>query len=223
MMNDEWQVTCAAVLVLKTTTDFDLVTVSAAGSDANTVRDLFLEYGESLSFNTCFGGLDQELATLPGDYAPPCGCLLLAKEGGTAAGCVGVRPLDESGCEMKRLFVRPHFRRAGLGRRLGETAITRARAMGYRRVFLDMLPTMLEARARFTPRSASGRVRRTTTTAALAATASSSSARDERRGVRSFPAEGEASMNIRPIIRSPRSHPRLLPARRLGEQGSRLD
>jgi hypothetical protein len=55
-MNDEWQVTCAAVLVLKTTTDFDLVTVSAAGSDADTVRDLFLEYGESLSFNTCFGG-----------------------------------------------------------------------------------------------------------------------------------------------------------------------
>jgi len=137
----------AVVLVLKTTTDFDVVTVFAAGSDADAVRDLFLEYGESLAFNTCFGGLDQELATLPGDYAPPRGCLLLAKEGGDAAGCVGVRPLDESGCEMKRLFVRPRYRRAGLGRRLADTAITRARAMGYRRMFLDTLPTMLEARA----------------------------------------------------------------------------
>jgi len=134
------------VLVLKTATDFDLVTVSAAGTDVDTVRDLFLEYGETLGFNTCFAGLDQELMTLPGDYGPPRGCLLLAKEGGDAAGCVGVRPLDESRCEMKRLFVRPRYRRNGLGRRLAETAIARARAMGYRRIFLDTLRTMPEAR-----------------------------------------------------------------------------
>jgi len=69
------------VAVLNTTTQFEFVAISAAGTDADTVRDIFLEYGESLGFNTCFGGLDQELATLPGDYAPPRGCLLLAKEG----------------------------------------------------------------------------------------------------------------------------------------------
>lgn len=132
---------------LKTATRFGVITVSAAGSDADTVRDLFLEYGESLAFNTCFGGLDEELSALPGDYAPPRGCLLLAKEGGDAAGCVGVRPLDKSGCELKRLFVRPRYRRTGLGRRLAEMAINGARAMGYRRVFLETLPTMLEARA----------------------------------------------------------------------------
>ena len=124
----------------------EFITVSAAGTDVDTVRDLFLEYGESLGFNTCFVGLDQELVTRPGDYGPPRGCLLLAKEGGYAAGCVGVRPLDESRCEMKRLFVRPRYRRAGLGRRLAETAIARARAMGYRRIFLDTLRTMPEAR-----------------------------------------------------------------------------
>lgn len=113
----------------------------------DTVRDLFLEYGETLGFNTCFAGLDQELVTLPGDYGPPRGCLLLAKEGGDAAGCVGVRPLDESRCEMKRLFVRQRYRRTGVGRRLAETAIARARAMGYRRIFLDTLRNMPEARA----------------------------------------------------------------------------
>ena len=121
--------------------------VSTAGTDVDTVRDLFLEYGETLGFNTCFAGLDQELVTLPGDYGPPRGCLLLAQVAGNAAGCVGVRPLDDSSCEMKRLFVRPQYRGRGLARRLAEIAIAQARAAGYRRMYLDSLPTMLEARA----------------------------------------------------------------------------
>lgn len=125
---------------------FEIVEVARPGALADAVRDLFLEYGETLGFNTCFAGLDQELTVLPGDYAPPQGCLLLATEGRAAAGCVGVRPLDDARCEIKRLFVRPHYRGQGLGRRLAETAITRARAAGYRRVFLDTLPTMREAR-----------------------------------------------------------------------------
>jgi len=131
--------------MLKTAEKFNLVTVSAAGTAADTVRDLFLEYGESLGFNTCFGGLEQELAALPGDYGPPRGCLLLAKEGGDAAGCVGVRPLDESRCEMKRLFVRPRYRRAGMGRELAETAIARAR---------DRLPPHVSRNSAYHARSA---------------------------------------------------------------------
>lgn len=122
------------------------MTVTAPGTDVDAVRDLFLEYGESLGFKTCFGGFDQELATLPGDYAQPRGCLLLAKEGQEIAGCVGVRPTDETTCEMKRLYVRPQFRGTGLGRKLAEIAISRARDMGYRRVCLDTLPSMKEAR-----------------------------------------------------------------------------
>lgn len=133
--------------MLGTTRKFDLITVSAAGTDADTVRDLFLEYGETLGFNTCFAGFDQELLSLPGDYAPPRGSLLLAKEGGSAAGCVGIRPLDESSCEMKRLYVRPHCRGTGLARKLAEAAVIRARALGYRRICLDTLPAMREARA----------------------------------------------------------------------------
>ena len=124
----------------------EIVEITQGGALADAVRDLFLEYGESLGFNTCFGGFDQELVTLPGDYAPPRGCLLLAKEGGEAAGCVGVRPLDAASCEMKRLFVRPQYRGQGLGRRLAETAITRAGAAGNLQIFLDTLPTMREAR-----------------------------------------------------------------------------
>ena len=93
---------------MKALADFDLITVSAAGTDADTERDLFLEYGESLGFNTGFGGLDQELVTLPGDYAPPRGCLLLAKEGGEAAGCVGLRSSPGEG--EASLNIRPIMR-----------------------------------------------------------------------------------------------------------------
>jgi len=132
---------------LKVATGVQITTVTEAGRDADAVRDLFLEYGESLGFNTCFMGLDEELISLPGDYAPPRGCLLLAKDKGETAGCVGLRPLSNATCEMKRLFVRAGYRGAGLGRRLAKAAIERARAMGYRRVVLDTLPNMLEARA----------------------------------------------------------------------------
>lgn len=135
-----------SVAVLKTAPKFDLIAVSEAGPDADAVRDLFLEYGESLGFNTCFGGFEQELVTLPGEYAPPRGALLLAREGEERAGCIALRELDAGAGEMKRLYVRPRFRGRGLGRRLAEAALARARAAGYRRVCLDTLPTMLEAR-----------------------------------------------------------------------------
>lgn len=125
----------------------NIIDVEKRGAELDSVRDLFLEYAASLSFNTCFDGFDQELAALPGDYVPPRGCLLLARKADAAAGCVGVARVDSETCEMKRLYVRPHFRRAGLGRGLAAAAIARARAFGYRRLCLETLPTMLEARS----------------------------------------------------------------------------
>lgn len=124
----------------------NVILVDQAGGDLDAVRDLFLEYAESLAFNTCFGGFDEELAALPGDYAFP-GCLLLAREGARVAGCVGVRPLDATTCEMRRLYVRPSFRGGGVGRALATEALARARVLGYHRACLETLPTMLEARS----------------------------------------------------------------------------
>ena len=116
----------------------------AGAEDLDTVRALFREYEAMLGEDLCFQGFEQELSGLPGKYAPPSGCLLLASE---ASGCVALRAIDAGTCEMKRLFVRPAFRGRGLGRQLAARSIEEARAAGYRVMLLDTLDRLTEARA----------------------------------------------------------------------------
>ena len=113
-------------------------------------RELFLEYAHSLGFSLCFQNFDQELAELPGDYAPPEGRLLLVESEAQLAGCVALHKLDSRICEMKRLYLRPQFRGKGLGRVLAERIVAEARQIGYRRMRLDTVePVMKDAVAMY--------------------------------------------------------------------------
>jgi putative acetyltransferase len=101
------------------------------------VRELFLEYANSLSFNLCFQSFDKELAGLPGEYVFPGGTLLLALADDQVAGCVALHKLQEGICEMKRLYVRPQFRGTGIGSQLVRSVIESAISLGYLRMRLD--------------------------------------------------------------------------------------
>jgi ribosomal protein S18 acetylase RimI-like enzyme len=114
-------------------------------ADVEAARALFAEYAASLGVDLGFQGFDEELAALPAGYTSPAGVLLLADTASGTVGCVAVRALDGDACELKRLYVRPAGRGAGLGRTLTEHAIAAARELGYRRMRLDTLPTMQTA------------------------------------------------------------------------------
>jgi len=110
--------------------------------DIEQARLLFREYADSLGFHLAFQGFDEELKNLPGDYARPRGCLLLAAYEGQVAGCVALRWLGEGICELKRLYVRPECRGLGIGRALAEAIIRHARELGYSCMRLDTVPSM---------------------------------------------------------------------------------
>lgn len=129
-------------------------TASGSPEELDAARALFSEYADSLGIDLSFQQFEAELAELPGEYAEPRGCLLLATVDDALAGCCALRPFDDSdypgASEMKRLFVRKAFRGFGLGRLLAESTLDAARRAGYSCVLLDTLDDMEAARVLYT-------------------------------------------------------------------------
>jgi ribosomal protein S18 acetylase RimI-like enzyme len=115
--------------------------------DIELAKELFEEYADSLGIDLGFQNLKEELANLPGFYARPEGCILLARYNEEIAGCVALRKLSDGICEGKRLYVRPQFRGLKIGRKLAEAVITEARRLGYTRIRGDTIPSMQVAQA----------------------------------------------------------------------------
>ncbi len=113
-------------------------------------RKILRDYAASLNVDLCFQDFEAELQSLPGQYEAPSGLLLLALVDGQVAGCVGFRALPDvdyaNACEMKRLYVRPEFRRFGIGRILAQRLIDAAVQAGYSAMLLDTLDDMEAAR-----------------------------------------------------------------------------
>jgi len=129
--------------------DGELIRRAVTTAEIAQARALFEEYAASIGVDLCFQNFAEELATLPGAYAPPGGTLLLAGSLDAPVGCVALRPLrsgDHATGEVKRLYVQSGARGSGLGRALALRVIASAGAIGYRELKLDTLPTMTAAR-----------------------------------------------------------------------------
>lgn len=116
-------------------------------ADLDAVRQLFRAYAASLPVDLAYQGFEEELAGLPGVYAPPKGLLLLARDPeGMPLGCGAFRSMKTGeGCEMKRVYIDAKARGLGLGVAMVEALMARARAVGYRSIALDTLPSMQAA------------------------------------------------------------------------------
>jgi ribosomal protein S18 acetylase RimI-like enzyme len=125
---------------------FSINPISTERDLSDTVA-LIRAYAASLPIDLAYQDFESELLAMPGKYAPPTGALLLARGAdGAALGCVGLRPLSDSGdCEMKRLYVAPAGRGLGIGRALLTAVVAAAEQIGYRRILLDTLPSMQAA------------------------------------------------------------------------------
>jgi putative acetyltransferase len=108
-------------------------------------RVLLREYQRSLGIDLCFQDFENELAELPGSYAPPDGRFYTAFLGQQLAGSIALRRHDAHSCEMKRLYLRPEFQGQGFGKLMAKRIIEDARSIGYQRILLDTLPSMQAA------------------------------------------------------------------------------
>ena len=121
------------------------VNFAESQSDFDIARLLFSEYAETLGFSLCFQGFDEELESLPEKYALPNGFILLAWDELDCVGCVGLRPLNDTVSEMKRLYIKPAYRGTGLGRLLAEKVLKFAFESNYTKIMLDTLSSMESA------------------------------------------------------------------------------
>ena len=121
------------------------IRVAESPGDLAVVRQLWLEYWESLGLTMDFQAFGDELLGLPGAYGAEGGALLLALSSSEPAGTIAMRRLEGTSGEIKRLYLRQKFRGLGLGRRLLESVIHRATTVSYDFLYADTLPSMMEA------------------------------------------------------------------------------
>jgi GNAT superfamily N-acetyltransferase len=127
--------------------DFEIRVVGELPEELDQVRKLFAEYADELQVDLCVQGFDDELASLPGKYSEPSGCLVLVFDGEESVGCAGLRSLGGGDVELKRYYVSPKVRGRGAGSLLLKELIRLAREKGYERMVLDTVPKLKPALA----------------------------------------------------------------------------
>ena len=123
----------------------ELIYITEEGELLEEVRQLFHEYEKELDENLCFQSFEEEIKEPLKKYGPPKGEIILAtfneeSDSYRIAGCIALYPLPEEGvCEMKRLYVRPEYRKHKIGELLVRQLLEDAISLGYKKMKLDTL------------------------------------------------------------------------------------
>lgn len=132
-------------------------TIYQAKTEAHiqSVEELFWEYlqwanGEldrHYGFTADIEAMQAEAMQNLGKFMPPGGRIMLAEVDGAVAGIGCLKQLSPEIGEIKRMYVRPAFRRLGLGRLLLEKLLEEGAAIGYETIRLDSTRFMTAAHA----------------------------------------------------------------------------
>ena len=111
--------------------------------DYNLAAKLFKEYASQLNLDLSFQNFEEEIINIEEQNSKPDGLILIAYDiDRNPIGCFGIRKFADSVCELKRMYLKKEMRRKGIGKQLLIKAIESAKALNYRYIRLDTLPTM---------------------------------------------------------------------------------
>lgn len=109
-------------------------------------KNLFRAYAKELGLDLAFQNFDYELENMQRQYCEPEGTLLIVYlKNSQPIGCFGIRKLDDTICELKRMYLDSKFRGRGIGKKLMEESIKIGSKLGYKKIRLDTLSTMKSA------------------------------------------------------------------------------
>ena len=119
--------------------------VTCEGPELQLFKELIQEYQSFLGVDLCFQKFETELANPFSKYSPPKGIVLLGYWDGEICACGALQDLGAAICELKRIYVRPAFRRRGIARSISEYLMRRASELSYQKARLDTLKRLVGA------------------------------------------------------------------------------
>ena len=118
---------------------------ATSDDDYSMAAVLFNEYANWLNIDLTFQKFEDELLQLKSMYGLPLGCIILAKYEGVLAACVAVRQQEPEIAELKRMYVKPAYRKLFIAQKILNKAVDFAGEAGYKKIRLDTLNTMTPA------------------------------------------------------------------------------
>lgn len=121
------------------------IRVAKSKIDFEIAKSLIIEYVKWLNIDLTFQYYDNEINNLQDMYIEPKGGLIIASENNIDVGVVGIREFEGKICELKRMYVKEHYRKSGIGREMLEMAVDYAKSLGYCKIKLDTLSSLQAA------------------------------------------------------------------------------